>query len=138
MNDLIADAAPWEAPSLASGAFGAVPVVGSAGAGIADVVGSGDWAGGLHGLVGATTEAVSMLVNPLGTLASSVASFLLDRFEPFQRLPDELVGNNAEVEAAATTFGNVNDELHSIGSDLRRSEEHTSELQSRGHLVCRL
>src|SRR5439155_22472761 len=25
-----------------------------------------------------------------------------------------------------------------VGSDLRRSEEHTSELQSRGHLVCRL
>lgn len=123
MNDLIAEAAPWEAPSLGSAAFGAVPVVGSAGAGIADVVGSGDWAGGLHGLVGATTEAVGVLVNPLGALASSVASFLLDRFEPFQRLLDELVGNNAEVEAAATTFGNVNDELHSIGSDLRTASQ---------------
>src|SRR5437870_6102892 len=27
---------------------------------------------------------------------------------------------------------------HILGSDQKRSEEHTSELQSRGHLVCRL
>src|SRR5690625_6284824 len=32
-----------------------------------------------------------------------------------------------------------NRNMHSwIGFDLTRSEEHTSELQSRGHLVCRL
>src|SRR5437870_13091976 len=38
-------------------------------------------------------------------------------------------------------IGNRADALritHSCGSDLTRSEEHTSELQSRGHLVCRL
>src|SRR5690625_6485404 len=29
-------------------------------------------------------------------------------------------------------------EAPGLGSDLSRSEEHTSELQSRGHLVCRL
>src|SRR5437870_10870273 len=29
-------------------------------------------------------------------------------------------------------------DLHHLGSALLRSEEHTSELQSRGHLVCRL
>src|SRR5690625_6922708 len=28
--------------------------------------------------------------------------------------------------------------LASTGRDIKRSEEHTSELQSRGHLVCRL
>src|SRR3989442_11038304 len=28
--------------------------------------------------------------------------------------------------------------FHSWGKDVRRSEEHTSELQSRPHLVCRL
>src|SRR5690625_6336967 len=35
--------------------------------------------------------------------------------------------------------GNVRRGLrHPLGSDTERSEEHTSELQSRGHLVCRL
>src|SRR5439155_22646916 len=29
-------------------------------------------------------------------------------------------------------------EYTSVSADARRSEEHTSELQSRGHLVCRL
>src|SRR5690625_2789483 len=33
---------------------------------------------------------------------------------------------------------NVNDEQEIVNGYIKRSEEHTSELQSRGHLVCRL
>src|SRR5437870_9397682 len=32
----------------------------------------------------------------------------------------------------------IQDDLFTVGAELARSEEHTSELQSRGHLVCRL
>src|SRR5439155_12857169 len=39
-------------------------------------------------------------------------------------------GTNTDTQAIAVTVTNVNDNA--------RSEEHTSELQSRGHLVCRL
>lgn len=83
----------------------------------------GNWAGGLSGLVGATADALSLVLNPLGTLATSVASFLLDRFEPFQRFLDELAGNPAEVEAAATTWGNVTDELTNIGIELNQAAQ---------------
>src|SRR5690625_1462019 len=48
----------------------------------------------------------------------------------------EILDALAEIEA-----GNYSEELADIVADnwdLKRSEEHTSELQSRGHLVCRL
>src|SRR5437870_7467991 len=35
-------------------------------------------------------------------------------------------------------IGGLRDRLPAAGSSRQRSEEHTSELQSRGHLVCRL
>src|SRR5690625_6975188 len=39
----------------------------------------------------------------------------------------------------ARRFGSLDEKLEAIHSELEaRSEEHTSELQSRGHLVCRL
>src|SRR5690625_6344315 len=38
---------------------------------------------------------------------------------------------------AATLRGGLG-QVHEVGTGFERSEEHTSELQSRGHLVCRL
>src|SRR5690625_5472998 len=50
-------------------------------------------------------------------------------------------GSNANSQSGLTTRGNIRtlspidrDERHAF----KRSEEHTSELQSRGHIVCRL
>src|SRR5690625_5604761 len=37
-----------------------------------------------------------------------------------------------------TAFQRVSGRTHAMESEQYRSEEHTSELQSRGHLVCRL
>src|SRR5690625_6791634 len=39
---------------------------------------------------------------------------------------------------AAVRVGHGLTEPRALGADVTRSEEHTSELQSRGHLVCRL
>src|SRR3989442_5574268 len=39
---------------------------------------------------------------------------------------------------AHSSFREINDLAHSFNAMLDRSEEHTSELQSRPHLVCRL
>src|SRR5690625_5918712 len=52
------------------------------------------------------------------------------------RLPDldQVVEVPLQLFSAATDAGSAYDDAHF----LRRSEEHTSELQSRGHLVCRL
>src|SRR5690625_6448998 len=54
-------------------------------------------------------------------------------------LPDDLVDADA-IERIITTFGDMGISVYDQAPDAEtlRSEEHTSELQSRGHLVCRL
>src|SRR2546422_7838393 len=48
------------------------------------------------------------------------------------------VGNGAEVGPPGGSVGGVGDEHRGLVGRRARSEEHTSELQSRLHLVCRL
>src|SRR5690625_6836490 len=50
----------------------------------------------------------------------------------FRQTPGE-TNNKERTQAGIEYFGNTSPE-----ADADRSEEHTSELQSRGHLVCRL
>lgn len=125
MNDLIADVPEWQAPGMRDAA-GAVPVVGPAFEGLTSAIGDGSWTGGLNGLIGTGSDLMGMATNPLGTLASSVVSFLLDRFRPFQEMLDDIVGNPNEVEAAATTWGNVNDRMGSFRSDLAQAESRST------------
>src|SRR5690554_7282121 len=55
---------------------------------------------------------------------------------------DEAGRLKAEADAAVETYEKelaaARSKANSIGGTARRSEEHTSELQSRPHLVCRL
>src|SRR5690625_6060518 len=54
---------------------------------------------------------------------------------------DLIEDSEAVVPADAVSFTLLQEQLHSVLdtlSERERSEEHTSELQSRGHLVCRL
>src|SRR5690625_7126858 len=48
------------------------------------------------------------------------------------------LGSRQTVMVSTGDKRNECERMHSIDSHLSRSEEHTSELQSRGHLVCRL
>src|SRR5690625_7075201 len=88
-------------------------------------------------------------------LQSIPHDFRLDGFEVLEGIPTprgmigagvqpgyklwELDLANAELRVAAmmAKCTRMLDLIHQ-GKDLHRSEEHTSELQSRGHLVCRL
>src|SRR5690625_6648957 len=76
---------------------------------------------------------------PYTTLFRSLAE------DPVRALGDEPAGGRTEVlgeaggrreDVADVLEGDV--PIRQPGRDDRRSEEHTSELQSRGHLVCRL
>src|SRR3989449_5050581 len=59
--------------------------------------------------------------------------FLMRRLDrPVERAPDAIRETNPVIVAGFGRFGQV------VVRVLRRSEEHTSELQSRLHLVCRL
>src|SRR5207253_9688588 len=51
---------------------------------------------------------------------------------------DHLVGANVHTAAAARRVARDDAAGHHADQRRARSEEHTSELQSRGHLVCRL
>src|SRR5439155_21295960 len=50
--------------------------------------------------------------------------------------PPGLLRDQLQVAAASLAAYRFSDDSHYL--DVARSEEHTSELQSRGHLVCRL
>ncbi|MFT4157002.1 MAG: hypothetical protein QM630_03620 [Microbacterium sp.] len=52
-------------------------------------------------------DLVGVAVDPLGTLASSIAGFLLDRFSWFQEALDVLVGDPAVVTAVGLTWANI-------------------------------
>src|SRR3712207_7739228 len=71
----------------------------------------------------------------------------------YQSLNEELQSANEELETSREELQSVNEELTTVNSELahrvheltratsdlkNRSEEHTSELQSRQYLVCRL
>src|SRR5690625_6836946 len=61
--------------------------------------------------------------------------------DDFDRLTDWLLSIPGQVDAPADTRTDLSDvfqRLRMRQEFRQRSEEHTSELQSRGHLVCRL
>src|SRR5690625_4457911 len=62
-----------------------------------------------------------------------------------ERGTDEYVKKNAELQKVKKYYNEIRAEMNGLPSLMERltknagrSEEHTSELQSRGHLVCRL
>src|SRR2546422_4748677 len=69
---------------------------------------------------------------PYTTLFRSVEYFVsyYDYYQPEAYIPS----SDVYIEKEAT----INDELDKLRLSATRSEEHTSELQSRLHLVCRL
>src|SRR5690625_6371343 len=67
---------------------------------------------------------------PYTTLFRS--EILIDGHEEIQR------NNNRTIQAMGELQKTNNAQLEEMNEEIKRSEEHTSELQSRGHLVCRL
>lgn len=122
---LVVQPEEWQAPAWFDGSALGIPVVGplvSTGAGLA----SGNWAGALASGAGAVGDAVGMAVDPLGTLASSVAGFLLDRFSWFQEALDVLVGDPAIVTAVGLTWKNVGGVLEQQSERLIQLRDQTA------------
>src|SRR5690625_7065896 len=61
-----------------------------------------------------------------------------ERTEIYTPGEDPIPDATAESQGSAQRIAEILGELESLLGELERSEEHTSELQSRGHLVCRL
>lgn len=120
---LVVEPEAWSAPGWFEGTALGIPVVGSLFSTGASL-GSGDWAGALGSGAGTVGDLVGMAVDPLGTLASSLAGFLLDRFSWFQEALDVLVGDPAIVTAVGLTWANV-------GSALAMQSERLIEIRDR-------
>ncbi|MDT0156251.1 hypothetical protein Q9R19_01295 [Microbacterium sp. ARD32] len=116
----------WEAPQWFQGKALGVPVLGSAFSAGASL-GSGDWAGALGSGAGLVGDVVGMATDPLGTLASSLAGFLLDRMSWFQEALNVLVGNPAVVTAVGLTWSNVGGVLAAQSERLIAIRDRTAE-----------
>ncbi|TDE93873.1 hypothetical protein EXU48_10360 [Occultella glacieicola] len=78
---------------------------------------NGNWAGALFGLAGSVTDLAAAVVDPIATLASSVAGFLLDHMPPLPEFLDILAGDPAEVTAISDTWSNISSHLTTVAAD---------------------
>jgi ABC-type transporter Mla subunit MlaD len=77
----------------------------------------GNWAGALFGLAGGVTDLADAVLDPIATLVSSVAGFLLDYMPPLPEFLDSLAGDPAEVTAIADTWSNISGHLTTVAAD---------------------
>ncbi|MDQ1204791.1 WXG100 family type VII secretion target [Microbacterium sp. SORGH_AS_0862] len=93
----------------------AVPVAGNI-ASAAESFGSGDIGGGILDVAGTALDVVDMMVNPIATLASSCASFLLDYMPPLHQALELLTGSPEMVRALGETWDNLGGALEEVAS----------------------
>lgn len=67
----------------------------------------GSWLGVGLSTVGAVADVASAVTNPIATLASWGAGFLIEHFEPLKGWMDQLAGNADQVRAHAQTWANT-------------------------------
>lgn len=84
----------------------------------ADSFGSGNWAGGLLGLANTALDVAQMILDPIGELLSSVASFLISYMPPLPQIMNVLVGNPEMVANIGSTWGNVEGRLQETATEL--------------------
>ncbi|WP_454051106.1 WXG100 family type VII secretion target [Cellulomonas sp. Marseille-Q8402] len=80
----------------------------------------GGWAvaEGLSGGVGAVADIAEFVVDPIASMAASVAGFLLDYMPPLPDMLDSIAGDPAAVAAKAETWGNISTRVTDSADDL--------------------
>ncbi|MFD4354314.1 RHS repeat-associated core domain-containing protein [Nocardia sp. NPDC058518] len=74
---------------------------------LSDAISGGSWIEVGLGVVGLAAEAVSLVVDPLGTLAGYGVGWLIEHCQPLQDALDWIAGDPAQIEAYAKTWDNV-------------------------------
>ncbi|QAY59227.1 hypothetical protein ET475_03945 [Microbacterium protaetiae] len=98
----------------------ATPVAGNI-ASAAEDFGSGNIGSGIIDVAGSALDVVSVIANPIATLASSCASFLMDHIGPLHRALESLTGSPEMVRALSETWDNLAEALNEIAQDHRSS-----------------
>jgi RHS repeat-associated protein len=85
---------------------------------LANGVKDGSWVEFGMGALGVGMEALSMVMDPIGTLAQYGASWLIEHVQPLKEALDWLAGDPPVIQSFADTWGNVAKEVGSVAADL--------------------
>ncbi|WP_435156043.1 DUF6531 domain-containing protein [Amycolatopsis sacchari] len=85
---------------------------------LANGVKDGSWVEFGMGALGVGMEALSMVVDPIGTLAQYGASWLIEHVQPLKEALDWLAGDPPVIQSFADTWANVAGEVGGVAGDL--------------------
>jgi RHS repeat-associated protein len=86
---------------------------------LAHGVSNGDWVESGLGLLGAGLEVLSMVIDPLGTLASYGVSWLIEHVRPLKEALDWFAGDPPVIRSFSETWANVAGEVNKVAQDLQ-------------------
>jgi len=78
----------------------------------------GDWAAVAMGAVGTALDALSMAMDPFGSILAAGVGWLLEHVGPLSDALDALTGDADQIKAQAETWSNIAKELGAIGTEL--------------------
>ncbi|TCO57278.1 RHS repeat-associated core domain-containing protein [Actinocrispum wychmicini] len=81
-------------------------------------ISSGSWVEGGVGAFGTGLDALSMAMNPVGTLISYGLNWLIEHVRPLKQTLDQLAGDPDQIAAYARTWKNVGDAVKKAAQDL--------------------
>ncbi|MGC7096155.1 DUF6531 domain-containing protein [Amycolatopsis lurida] len=85
---------------------------------LANGVSDGSWVEAGLGAVGVGLEVLSLVVDPIGTLASYGVSWLIEHVQPLKEALDWLAGDPPVIQSFSETWANVAAEVNAIAGDL--------------------
>ncbi|WP_431875413.1 DUF6531 domain-containing protein [Amycolatopsis sacchari] len=85
---------------------------------LANGVKDGSWVEFGMGALGVGLEALSMVMDPIGTLAQYGASWLIEHVQPLKEALDWLAGDPPVIQSFADTWANVAQEVGAVAGDL--------------------
>lgn len=86
--------------------------------GLAHGVSNGDWVEAGLSAAGVGLEVLSMVIDPLGTLASYGVSWLIEHVRPLKEALDWFAGDPPVIQSFSETWANVAREVNAVASDL--------------------
>jgi RHS repeat-associated protein len=85
--------------------------------GLAHGVSNGDWVEAGLSAAGAGLEVLSMVIDPLGTLASYGVSWLIEHVRPLKEALDWFAGDPPVITSFSETWGNVATEVNAVAQE---------------------
>src|SRR5919202_5592076 len=85
---------------------------------LAHGISNGDWVEAGLGAVGVGLEVLSMVIDPIGTLAAYGVSWLIEHVRPLKEALDWFAGDPPVIRSFSQTWENVATEVGTIAQDL--------------------